>query len=543
MARGKNSRSRANNGQAQQQASCRIKNPHCQCINCVTDRNLDGKNSTTPASIGHRHSQDVIDSIDYHWKVLSPQVKKFLTENPSQMHLQKYVEFWSDQQWIESAKGSCASSVSGSSWFLALNYLFLDKLVQAQALILNGAFMQECVYRPIEDIVAMCNAAKESNYNVVNQELRIYGDAFVSTRTKQSMEAFLAKALPADYRRRMNFACQAGKSHSIVGDYVNFISNDWNGASPASSAASRRQTKGVDCTSFEVVMINSDTNQQSKVSFGSSTLLKSVFNNYADEQGVSLRSLRFTYNGNLLFLSSAGNKTAEQLGIKHLDAIHIASTNLGSTTSSVEATKKIKSQKSSSKRTKKGKGKSKRKQPTTIPAETSTYEQDKIQHSNNLSRVFDEAQSILKAIRQRLNALNIERTQPKQKRPRSRKSKATVVPVFNPPSVGTTGKAGKTSFVVQVGESCNLYKTTKRPLQQRKPIVTDLHGMTKEEAISKLDSSLPQWTDTAMKGSYPFVVPVKIICGGGSQVLSEVVETWIKDNGNVSNAPKNLYAI
>ena len=75
------------------------------------------------------------------------------------------------------------------------------------------------------------------------------------------MESFLHKAMPPDYRRRMSFACQACKTngHSIVGDYVNFISTDWNGTSSSSAAAARRQAKSVDNTAIEVVLMT-DTN-------------------------------------------------------------------------------------------------------------------------------------------------------------------------------------------------------------------------------------------------------------------------------------------
>lgn len=41
-----------------------------------------------------------------------------------------------------------------------------------------------------------------------------------------------------------------------------------------------------------------------------------------------------------------------------------------------------------------------------------------------------------------------------------------------------------------------------------------------------------------MKGEYPWVITVDIICGGGNQILSETVETWIKSKTNVANAPK-----
>ncbi|KAL7543488.1 hypothetical protein ACHAWF_007400 [Thalassiosira exigua] len=71
--------------------------------------------------------------------------------------------------------------------------------------------------------------------------------------------------------------------------------------------------------------------------------------------------------------------------------------------------------------------------------------------------------------------------------------------------------------------------------------VLDLHGFTREEALYKLNASLPDWVDDAMKGEYPWVVLVNIVCGGGSQILSEAVEKWIKQTGNVSNAPKSDY--
>ena len=81
-----------------------------------------------------------------------------------------------------------------------------------------------------------------------------------------------------------------------------------------------------------------------------------------------------------------------------------------------------------------------------------------------------------------------------------------------------TGKAGKVSYPVHVGKKANLYKTSKSP--NTTPLIVDLHGCTSDEAFAKLDSSLPQWMETAMKDEYPWVVPVDIICGGGSQILS-----------------------
>ncbi|KAL7540296.1 hypothetical protein ACHAXR_010011 [Thalassiosira sp. AJA248-18] len=42
-----------------------------------------------------------------------------------------------------------------------------------------------------------------------------------------------------------------------------------------------------------------------------------------------------------------------------------------------------------------------------------------------------------------------------------------------------------------------------------------------------------------MRGEYPWVIPVDIVCGGGSQILSEAVKAWIRNNRQVANRPKN----
>ena len=159
-------------------------------------------------------------------------------------------------------------------------------------------------------------------------------------------------------------------------------------------------------------------------------------------------------------------------------------------------------------------------------------------HSEFLSKVFDEADSTFKAIRRRLNNLSLERTLPKEKvaeRPVISRPK----PVQNPKTDGLGGKAGKSSYVIHVGEVNNLYKSSKKSkarIASAKPQIIDLHGCTREEAVQKLDVSLPIWEKHAMEGCYPFVAPVVIVCGGGNQLLSETVSQWIKEN-KVSNAP------
>jgi DNA-nicking Smr family endonuclease len=131
--------------------------------------------------------------------------------------------------------------------------------------------------------------------------------------------------------------------------------------------------------------------------------------------------------------------------------------------------------------------------------------------------------------------------------PKEKSAKLTSIPtaqdaVYNADMAGVGGKAGRSSYVIQVGEVDNLYKSSKKlsgtiPKFQ----MIDLHGYTQLEALDKLNQCLPRWEKYAMEGSYPYVAPVLIICGGGNQIISETVSKWIKQN-KVSNAPKNLFA-
>jgi len=263
--------------------------------------------------------------------------------------------------------------------------------------------------------------------------------------------------------------------------------------------------------------------------------------NYAYDIRTSIKSLRIKHNDKTLFLSSIGKKTPLDLGMKDDDILDIT---IISTPS--ETTNEQPKQQSSPKGKKKKKHKkSKKKRPVQPLLIQKTEVELKVEHSKLLGKVYEEAEPQLKEIRQRLNAMNLERTKPKQKKIQTKAKPVELVD--NPLDDGQEGgKAGRTQFIIQVGEVSNLYKTTKpssggRGRRQDDTLI-DLHGLTAEEAVYRLDKHLPSWIETAMKGIYPFVIPVKIVCGGGSQILAEVVENWIKQNDNVANAPKNMYS-
>ncbi|KAL7506917.1 hypothetical protein ACHAXN_004145 [Cyclotella atomus] len=497
----------------------------------------------SPAFLGHTCPQDVQNSINFHRDTLSEEVCQFLS---SRVHNLPFLcEFWSRPQYAPLTSGRAADTICGASWMLALNYLFLGQLHMAGAFTLNGAFIQQTSYRPIAEVVTLSERGSQKTTPL--QELPYYVLGRRSTKSPEDMQSYLLSVLPMDFMRRMAFASHAkhtgSGSSTWVRDYVSCIGNDWDVSKPNSSIVKSHAVGAGDVdTCVEITLINDDSGEKVQISIANSQPTKELFTKYSEEQDTPLRLLRFSFKGKVLFLSSASKKTPTQLGMNNGDVIHVSSatTNAVDTRnneSKCESKKKNKKAKkiltSSGKRTEHKAAYIKRKDP-------------KEQHSQVLSKLFDEAGPTFRAIRQRLNRLSLERTLPKRKVSEQQPFIATKqIPVNNPNTEGLAGKAGKTSYVIHVGEVNNLYKSSKKSRAQvLQPQMIDLHGYTQHEALQKLDESLPIWEKYAMEGSYPFVAPVVIICGGGNQILSETVSYWIKEN-NVSNAPgktKNAYA-
>mmetsp|Transcript_8533 Transcript_8533/g.17660 ORF Transcript_8533/g.17660 Transcript_8533/m.17660 type:complete len:567 (-) Transcript_8533:61-1761(-) len=556
MAKGKSSRSKPSQrtNHARHQVTEHAKKK-CLCANCVSLSKSPSPQSH-PSALGHKCHQDVMDAIEYHWKILSLEVKFFLLEDPMQLCLQKLVNFWCAPQRKEtSLSGQVAASIMGSSYFLALNYTFIDKTVEARALILNGAFLRQCIATPVEEIEKLSRDSSNMDVEVLKTKMPIYCAGLVAASTsRKAMDRFLNDTLPPDYRRRMTFASQTANAKNPVGDYVNLISSDWNSRS---TSYSRR--KSLDATTnggahdaqIKIILVDAHSMEETTVQVSSSTMLKTIFSNYAEENKTSVRSLRFSYCRRTLFLTEVGSKSLSDYEMSNLDKITItnmkkpkpkaheptAEKNVPNFPNGIAPSKKPCMPKKKFKRT------------NSMP-EVDDSDKFKISHSRTLTRLFEEAEPKFKELRQKLNTLNLQNTQPKQKTYGRRHSVASVRPVINnPPTEGVGGKAGKVCHFIQVGAVENLYKTTK-PLvyaQRRNsnpcapdPIQIDLHGLTREQALEELDANLPLWVDAAMRGAYPWVLPVTVVCGGGSQILSEAVEKWVKSNGNVSNAPKMI---
>jgi len=291
---------------------------------------------------------------------------------------------------------------------------------------------------------------------------------------------------------------------------------------------------------IEITVVNRDDGSKTKHSCSSDTTfgccLKRSTQNFPHKT-----YFRIVHSGRSLFLSSSGKKTLQTLGIKDGDEVEIGGvcpSDTGSCDSSKKSTKASKSKSLSKKRHKKSKGAKKKKPPSSyVVSEEKLAKQHKQEHSKAMNPVLEELGPKLEKIRNQLNSLAIQKTAPKVPAHKT-KAKTAPRPMFLFADESFAKKAGKAVYPIVVGEAAGLYKTLK--LSHKRSAIIDLHGCSKDEALGKLDKSLPVWVDTAMRGNNPWVLGVDIICGGGTQILSDVVKEWIRANQQVANRPKRL---
>lgn len=482
--------------------------------------------------------QHIRAQIDRHWGCMPAQAKSFVLEKlgPDFSDFQQLARFWSSPSMIECTRGGAKGIVGmlcGASWFIALNYLKLGQHREASLLTLNGAFLHQCSISPIEKILEAVGPNFDQWVDYV--DFPAFASGFASLGSRVSMDAYIRG--PLKYQHMANFPEKAM-------EFVSQIGEDWSDSH--SSARGRRQGPSSKCKPKDegnliqisiVDGLGSNEDEQHSFDIESRTALKTLFNDYAERRGVSLRSLRFSHRSKSLFLSSIGKKSPKELNIRERDVITVydTSASTGACEESRSTSKKAETTRRLPRRSK-GKKKKKRQSQEKLVV---TLEEYKAQHSKLLSKLHEEVEHRLKEIRTRLNTLCLERSPPKQRIRSKKTTKANTNLSMPMPNSGIGGKAGKTHFLVLVGEVQNLYKTAKPSSQQRShsALTLDLHGLTRRDALTKLDESLEVWVETAMRGSYPFVVPAKIVCGCGNQIISETVEKWIGSTRNVGNAP------
>ena len=514
----------------------------------VHNYNCNGANQIKPIHCANNVGFTQKD-IDRHWEVFPNHVKDFiLRSSDGYLSIIKLIKYWSSPQSIQFTRGDLAVGICGTIWHLALVYLKLDMFNEAQALTINGSFLHQCYNSSIEYIISVVPA--DGLKLISENELPYFIRGLSTIGSRDEMKAHIEIYVPKDFTQEMNNFSHWSFKENRMG-FIDHISDDWSGTS---GHCHRSSSAGNDAAhKIKLIMVD-DANEAERHSFGigSSATLKSLFNEYADKRAISLRSLRFSFAGKILFLSSAGHKTPEELGIQDQDVIKVHDTSKpresidddnDSNRTRLSTLSPISNKMSKDKRSKKAKkGKKIKSQKHQEEYRTKNLEEHKVEHSKRLTKIHDEAQAQFKRIRQRLNNLIIERSprKVKSKRPRSPELEPTIPP--NPTKEGTGGKAGKSRYKIQVGEVQNLYKTSKPSAMANNTSLhlpsLDLHGYKRHEALAKLDESLKVWVEMAMQGSYPFVQPAEIVCGCGNQILSETVQDWIRSNSKVSNAPK-----
>ncbi|KAL7547948.1 hypothetical protein ACHAWF_011217 [Thalassiosira exigua] len=297
---------------------------------------------------------------------------------------------------------------------------------------------------------------------------------------------------------------------------------------------------------FEIIFLDLEGGRETKVKIKDNSTMHSLCSEYAKKECRSLKSLRFTYKGRPLFLSSVGKDLMTRFGLINKDVLIVScSASITDEAGVSNLTKKKNQNKNFGKKGKKNKGNGggKNRSKSGPRPVIKVMATDKEKHSKEFSLVLREAEPILKDIRQKLNELTLERTQPKQKGiSKKNANRAQDPPICNPPVENEGNKVIKPYYLVHVGEVRNLYKSAKGISQQKQRTRSlDLQGLKSHEAVARLNEHLTQWVDIAMRGEYPFVIPIALVCGGGNRVLSDTVENWIGSKREVAKAPKSYF--
>eukprot|EP00956_Cyclotella_meneghiniana_P021465 scaffold39179_cov50-Cyclotella_meneghiniana.AAC.1 len=229
-----------------------------------------------------------------------------------------------------------------------------------------------------------------------------------------------------------------------LNDYTKNVNYCW--TNPPKKDKHTQSRNEADAESITVIFLHG-TNRQEKHIY-TSTSVKSLLRDYAEECGMQLPSLRFSVNGTTLFLSTLGRMTAKDLNLTNYNEITVTTSIHESSSETSTASAKLAHH--SSEGMKKGSNKKKthkeqnRSKPTIIALDESD-DTFKKAHSIELSKIFEEAETIFKAICQKLNNLSLERTGPKTKLSSTDRSRKTSIisKDHNPNYLVQGGKAGK----------------------------------------------------------------------------------------------------
>ena len=123
------------------------------------------------------------------------------------------------------------------------------------------------------------------------------GALFAANRAPDEMLWYLYKNLPKDYQNMMSKFSSLTTNDNRT-KFSDQIGDAWGGTSPASKKIARHLRKTTTRSHIEL-FLQDDVKEEERHGFSidSGTTLKTLFNDYADKRGISLRSLslRFYY--------------------------------------------------------------------------------------------------------------------------------------------------------------------------------------------------------------------------------------------------------
>ena len=107
------------------------------------------------------------------------------------------------------------------------------------------------------------------------------------------------------------------------------------------------------------------------------------------------------HKGRILFLSSYGKKTFQELGIEHGDEIAAGGVHFGESSQNATNASEVKETKTNKKKSKMKRTKKKKSQPNHVPilSEQHMMEQNREDHSRAMIPVFEELGPLLKGVR------------------------------------------------------------------------------------------------------------------------------------------------
>ena len=500
------------------------------------------------------HSDMHQDDIEYNWQHLPNGMQAFIAEYSSTIPTsEQFVAFWCECcRFLPQDKDfdvrihRKTRQARAASLILASYHLLMGQDLVAVYLVAYAALLNEMWNRGPNYIRRIF----EDDDTSIVDELATYCSSFQSliehTKSKTSIIAFLHSQVQGvtGQEGKELFKCMDSGLGRLPKSDMPFV------------RYGKRDVTAEEVAQMTIITSNMDSGEKDNRVVCKDTSLGWLIRSYQIQRSYNdwlanpemppsepTKFFRVVHQGKTLFISSAGKKSLHQLGISSGDEIIVGGVEV-ETDESDHETCKAKKKKNSKKTTKKQSSKKKKKQPKSPPAVVSLTQEQleqkwRLEHSKSMTPVFEEIAPCLKDIRNRLNDMMLKKSKPKVRilRRKSLKleaSSAATLPLSD--SSGLGGKAGKHVYPVLVGDESNLYKTSK-VLSRTAVTVIDLHGYTKDEALEKLEECLPTWINTAMRED-PFVIPVDIICGGGSQILAEVVEMWIRYNRQVANRPK-----